>query len=263
MTDQALISSVLDQTRLLATWVRESDPALPVPSCPDWTLADLIEHVGATQQWVATLTEQRVVDPAAAFALTGDVAPAQPADWPDWLCRSADRAAEAFARAPSGADIFDPSGGHDGLTFWQRRLFGEVSVHRIDAALTVGRPYELTAPLAGVAIDDWLDTISSSGWAANVPGFAEAMRGDGQTIAWVADDIDRSWILRRGEAPLTMTRGDAATRAVTDVTVRGPAVDLLHVVSRRRPLDEDTACRVTGDRAELVHFVDNMTWVGA
>ena len=152
---------------------------------------------------------------------------------------------------------------NDGIAFWKRRLFGEVSVHRIDAALTVGRPYELAAPLAGVAIDDWLDTISSSGWAANVPGFAEAMRGAGQTIAWVADDIDRAWILCRGEAPLTLTRGDGATAADTDVTVRGPAVDLLHVVSRRRPLADDTSCRVTGDRAELVHLIDNMTWVGA
>ena len=51
--------------------------------------------------------------------------------------------------------------------------------------------------------------------------------------------------------------------AATDVTVHGPAVDLLHVVSRRRPLDEDTTCRVTGDRSELVHLIDNMKWVGA
>jgi hypothetical protein len=44
--------------------------------------------------------------------------------------------------------------------------------------------------------------------------------------------------------------------------VRGPAVDLLHVVSRRRPLSEDTTCRITGDRNELVHLIDNMKWVG-
>lgn len=263
MSDDTLITSVREQTRLLASWAGGADPALPVPSCPDWTLADLVEHVGSTQQWVAALTEERIVDPQAAFAVTWEKAPVQPAAWSDWLHRSADRAAAAFAGASTGAQIFDPSGGNDGLTFWQRRLFGEVSVHRIDAALTVGEPYELSARLAGVAVDDWLDTISSPGWAANVPGFADAMRGDGQTIAWVADDIDRTWILRRGEAPLTLTREGAHGVTTAGVTVRGPAVDLLHVVSRRRPLDADTACVVTGDRAELVHLIDNMRWIGA
>ena len=151
-------------------------------------MADLVEHVGATQQWVATLAEGRFSsDPQAAFAVAWEAAPAQATGWTDWLHRGADRAAAEFAGASSGADIFDPSGSNDGLTFWQRRLFGEVSVHRIDAALTVGRRYQLAAPLAGVAIDDWLDTISSAGWAANVPGFADAMRGDGQTIALVAE----------------------------------------------------------------------------
>jgi hypothetical protein len=183
--------------------------------------------------------------------------------WKDWLRAGADRAVAAFAGASSGADIFDPSGSNDGITFWTRRLFGEVSVHQIDAALTVGRAYQLAAPLAGVAIDDWLDTISSAGWAAYVPGFADAMRGDGQTIAWVADDIDRAWILRRGDAPLTLTREGGTTVGNTDVTVQGHAVDLLHVVSRRRPLGEDTACRVSGDRTELVHLIANMKWVGA
>ena len=70
MTDEALIDSVLEQTRLFASWVHDADPTLPVPSCPDWKLADLVEHVGATQQWVASLTEGRITDPQAAFALT-------------------------------------------------------------------------------------------------------------------------------------------------------------------------------------------------
>ncbi len=262
MADETLIDSVREQTRLFGSWVGDADPGLPVPSCPDWKLADLVEHVGATQQWVAALTEGKITDPQAAFALTWEKAPTQPTAWPEWLQGSAERAAAAFAGASSGADVFDPSGGNDGVTFWTRRLFGEMSVHRIDAALTLGRPYLLAAPLAGVAIDDWLDTTSSAAWAANVPGFADAMRGDGQIIAWVADDIDRAWVLRRGDEPLTLTWGDGSAGADADVRVQGPAVDLLQILSRRRPLGEDATCRVTGDRAELVHFLDHMTWIG-
>jgi hypothetical protein len=62
---------------------------------------------------------------------------------------------------------------------------------------------------------------------------------------------------------LTLTREGGTTVGNTYVTVQGPAVDLLHVVSRRRPLGEDTACRVSGDRTELVHLIANMKWVGA
>jgi uncharacterized protein (TIGR03083 family) len=263
MTDNALINSMLDQTRLVASWVNGADRTLQVPSCPEWKLTDLVEHVGTTQQWVATLVENRISDPASAFAVAWDQAPGQPSEWTAWLQSSAERAATALTGATSGRDVFDPSGGHDGISYWKRRLFGEISVHRIDAALTLGQAYELAAPLAGTAIDDWLDTISSAPWAANVPGFADAMRGDGQTIAWVADDIDRAWVLRRSEAPLTLTHTGAGDVRDVDVAVQGNAVDLLHVVSRRRPLEQAQACQVSGDRAELVHLIDNMNWVGA
>ncbi|HEU5483501.1 MAG TPA: maleylpyruvate isomerase family mycothiol-dependent enzyme [Microlunatus sp.] len=263
LTDSMLTDSMLDQTRQVASWVQGADAALPVPSCPEWKLADLVEHIGSTQQWVATLIENRITDPSAAFGLVGQPVPAQPGEWSSWLQGSADRAATAFAGGTAGADVFDPSGGGDGISFWRRRLFGEISVHRIDTALAVGQPYELDATLAGAAVDDWLDTISSPGWAANVPGFAAAMRGDGQTVAWVAEDIDRAWVLHRSDAPLTLTRTEAGEVGEVGAAVRGNAVDLLQVVSRRRPLAQDDAFRVTGDRGELTHLIDHMDWVGA
>lgn len=263
MTTDVLTSSMLDQTRLVASWVHAADPTQPVPSCPDWELSDLVEHIGATQQWVAKLIANHITDPAAAFALTGTVAPKLATDWQGWLQDSADQAAAALAGATPGRDVFDPSGGNDGISFWRRRVFGEITVHRIDAALTVGQSYELAAPLAGMAIDDWLDTISSAGWATQVAGFAEAMRGDGQTIAWVADDIDRAWVLRRTDAPLVLATTAVDGVGKVDAVVRGNAVDLLQVVSRRRSLDQDTACRITGDRAEVNHLIGHMDWVGA
>ena len=167
--------------------------------------------------------------------------------------------AATFASATDERDVFDPSGGGNGVAFWYQRIFGEIAVHRIDAAFALDRAYQIDAPLAVAAIDDWLGNMASSGWAANVPGFTEAMRGEGQTIAWVADDADQAWLLRRTEAPLVLThdRGDA------DVTIHGPARELLQVVSRRRPLDAAESCAVVGDRDELIHLIDHMNWVAA
>src|SRR4051794_38094106 len=101
MTDDNLIDSVVAQTREFASWVADADPDLPVPSCPDWTLAKLVDHVGATQQWVARLVEDRISDPAAAFGVAWEQAPQDPAAWAAWLQTGTDRAVAAFAAPPA------------------------------------------------------------------------------------------------------------------------------------------------------------------
>jgi hypothetical protein len=34
-----------------------------VPITPEWTITDLVEHVGRTQHWVAEIIERRITDP--------------------------------------------------------------------------------------------------------------------------------------------------------------------------------------------------------
>ena len=264
----SLIDSVIDQSRDVAAMIAGADPATPVPSCPDWTLRDLVEHVGATQRWVTRLVADQVADPMAAFSIASEKAPNDPGAWPEWLENGAASAAAAFDSAPAGAAVFDPALSGDGLGYWSARLFGEVSVHRIDAALATGSPYVLDPDLAGEAIDEWLSNLTSAGWAANVPGFSDAMRGNGETVRWSAPGIDRSWTVRRTEAPLELVRGTSSTGTGTatqdaTVTIEGDPLDLLFVISRRRPMDDAIQCTVVGDRAELDHFVGHMVWVGA
>jgi uncharacterized protein (TIGR03083 family) len=263
--DAKLLDSTVVQTREVSRWIEGADPAAPVPTCPGWTLTELVEHIGSTQRWVATLVAEAITDPGAAFALGWAEAPADPSRWPGWLLEGADGLQRTFEAATDGRAVFDPSGGDDGVTFWSRRSFGEISVHRIDAAFALDRTYQLDPPSAAAAIEDWLSTIASSGWAANVPGFRDAMRGDGQRIAWVADDADRAWLLRRTDAPLVLDRDRArgGRDADADVTISGPACELLQIVSRRRRLDAAELCTVAGDRRELDHLIDNMNWVGA
>jgi uncharacterized protein (TIGR03083 family) len=256
--EMILLDATVGQTREVARWVEGAEPGAPVPTCPGWTLTDLVGHIGATQRWVTRLVAERVSDPGAAFSL-GWESPPGPSSWSDWLVEGAEGAAATLAAATDGREVFDPSGGGDGVGYWSQRIFGEIAVHRIDAAFTLGRAYVIDPLLAAAAIEDWLGTMASSGWAANVPGFAEAMRGHGETIAWVAEDADRAWLLRRTDAPLVLTRerGDA------DVTILGPAHELLQVVSRRRALDAAGSSRVVGRRDELVHLIDHMRWIGA
>ena len=257
--DIKLLESTVNQTKELAGWVGQSEPGAPIPTCPGWTLTDLVDHVGATQRWVGRLVGESISDPGTAFSIGWESAPADPSDWGSWLVDGAHGVKATFAGATDDRVVFDPSGGGNGVAFWSQRVFGEISVHRIDAAFALDRTYRIDPTLAVAAIEDWLTTMASSGWAANVPGFADAMRGDGQTIAWVADDADQAWLLRRTEAPLILThdRGDA------DVTIHGPARELLQIVSRRLPLDAAESSTVVGDLDELTHLIEHMTWIAA
>ena len=44
--------------------VRGTDPSTPVPTCPDWTVAELVRHAGAVHRWagqmVAALAQERL-----------------------------------------------------------------------------------------------------------------------------------------------------------------------------------------------------------
>jgi len=51
------------QTARFAAAVRDADPAMPVPTCPAWTLAELTSHVGFGHRWAALILEQRATGP--------------------------------------------------------------------------------------------------------------------------------------------------------------------------------------------------------
>src|SRR6266498_239736 len=47
----------------IADAVYDADLALRVPTCPEWTLVDLVQHVGAAHRWAADMIERRVTAP--------------------------------------------------------------------------------------------------------------------------------------------------------------------------------------------------------
>ncbi|MGW3352918.1 maleylpyruvate isomerase family mycothiol-dependent enzyme [Nonomuraea rubra] len=256
MDTSAYVKAVVEQTRTLAEWVDGKNATAPVPTCPKWTLADLVDHVGGTQRMVAMLVGERMSEPSRAYA--GYVpGPADSGQWRDWLAEGAAEAKRAFDSADDDTPVWDPSGGAAGVPFWSRRLFGEACVHRADAAAALGLPYELAPELAVAATEDWLATMTSRGYWENRPDFAAAMRGNGQTLHFHATDAPGEWVARREPDQVVLER--AHTKA--DVAVRGPAAELLLVLSRRRPLGAASALEVLGDRALFQLWIEHMDWV--
>jgi uncharacterized protein (TIGR03083 family) len=258
------LASVAEQTKTFADRVHGQDPSTPVPTCPEWTLAELVGHVGATQRMVAILVGGRLTDPTAAFT-DMDTGPADPAAWRDWLADTSAAALEAYRGVTDSTPVWDPSGTAPGVPFWARRLFGEIVVHGVDAAIAVGAPCEVAPEHAVEAIDDWLETMTSPGYAAARPDFVDAIHDTGHALHFHATDTGTGWRVRRKPELVVLERVHAEATANADVTAdataRGPAAELLLVLTRRRPLDAAGNLQLLGDRALLDHWIEHMDWV--
>jgi uncharacterized protein (TIGR03083 family) len=256
MDTTAYLKTVVEQSGTFADWVHGKDPTTPVPTCPEWTLTELVDHVGGTQRTITMVVGERMSEPSRAFA-SYVPGPTDSGEWRAWLNDGAAQARKAFASVTDDTPVWDPSGGEAGVRFWSRRLFAEACVHRADVAAALDLPYELAPDLASEAIEDWLDVLTSRGYWENRPGFADAMRGQGQTLHFHTTDASGEWVARREADQVVLER----THTKADVAVRGPAADLLLVISRRRPLDAAPALEVHGDRALFTHWIDHMDWV--
>ena len=151
----------------------------------------------------------------------------------------------------------DPSGDAAGVLFWSRRLFGEACVHRADAAAALDLRYELAPEPAVAALEDWPDTMTSRGYWRTGP--TSPMRSAAAARPFISTRSTRpgsGWPAgNRTWSCLERTDGEA------DLTVRGPAAELLLVLTRRRPLDAVPALDIEGDRALLDHWIEHMDWV--
>ncbi|GAA1304487.1 maleylpyruvate isomerase family mycothiol-dependent enzyme [Pseudonocardia xinjiangensis] len=252
--------ALMDQTAQFAETVRHAAADAPVPTCPEWTLSQLVEHVGQTQHWVASIVEKRVSDPSqipTSFAAL----PADQDAWPSWLADGASLLAAACVDAGPDAPVWNPAGdARSGTRFWLPRVLAETIIHRADAAATADVAYQLDAELAAGAVSDHLAMMTSPGWAAQRPDSAEALRGSGQTLYLHADDEPSlgeagRWFIERGAEGATWHQRPG----VADVTVRGPATSLLLMLTRRRSISAalDDSLHASGDLDLLTHWVDH------
>ncbi|MFL6119221.1 maleylpyruvate isomerase family mycothiol-dependent enzyme [Actinophytocola sp.] len=251
--------ALLDHTRRLAECALAAGGDAAVPTCPEWTVAGLVQHVGQTQRWVSELIERRVTDPS---ELPTEMAepPAEPQAWPAWLSDAAARAAAACSDAALEASVFNAAGDNrTGAQFWLHSLLNEAVVHGFDAAVAAGHDYDLDADIAAGLITNHLAMLTSPTWAAQRPDSAAAMRGTNETLHWHATDepglgAAGEWFIERRPDGVSWQHGHGKA----DVTVHGPAKSLLLVLTRRLPLTGAHADGVTIDgNAELAQH-----WLG-
>ncbi|MEV4512674.1 maleylpyruvate isomerase family mycothiol-dependent enzyme [Dactylosporangium sp. NPDC049525] len=253
--------AIVEYTRRLAESAVAAGPDAAVPTAPEWTVADLVEHVGQTQHWVAAIIERRITDPTQ-LPTEMAVLPTDPGDWQAWLAESAQRVASACSDDALDAPVFNPAADErSGTRFWMASVLNETVVHGVDAANAADRPADVDADIAAALISNHLAMLTSPTWAMQRSESAQALRGTGQTLQWLATDTAAdagAWFVERRPDGATWQPG---TRPA-DVTVTGPAGSLLLALTRRLPLTGDaTGISVDGDTALAQHWLDNTAHV--
>src|SRR5215213_10230771 len=244
---------LVTQTGLVREVVAGADLSATVPTAPDWTLADLLRHIGGNLRAVeqAVRTGVPVTEPER--EVPGHAGPggdAQAAEAAATTLRSAGPDAQAQIwdiRWPTAA--------------WARRAAHDLVVHRADAAGTVGAAYRVDGDLAVDAVDEFLDLLSglaaAEAGAAGAATTAAADPGPGGTVHLHATDADpglsAEWLLVPD--PPGFRWRHAHEKAT--VAVRAPLADVLRVVTRRLPPDAD-GVEVVGDRAVLDAWLDRL-----
>ncbi|MEV4534412.1 maleylpyruvate isomerase family mycothiol-dependent enzyme [Asanoa sp. NPDC049518] len=251
--------AIIEHSRRLAASATAAGPGAAVPTTPEWTVAELVAHVGQTQHWVAEMVEQRITDPT---KLPTEMAafPADPAAWQGWLSESARRVASACSDEALDAPVFNAAGDErSGTRFWLASSLNEAVVHGFDAAEAAGRPADVEADIAVALISNHLAMLTSPTWELRRSASAHAIRGTGQTLQWLATDDAGAWFVERRPDGATWQHG----RQPADVTVSGPAGSLFLTLVRRLPLTDGTAgdINIEGDQALVRHWLDNTAHV--
>ncbi|MFC5997070.1 maleylpyruvate isomerase family mycothiol-dependent enzyme [Pseudonocardia hispaniensis] len=241
-------AAFLDQTALFAELTRTADPQAPVPTCPGWTIRNLITHVGRGERWSATIVRTRASEPVDPRTVADGKPPADADGAATWL---RDGAADLLA-AVDGVGAQVPVWTFTGprpAEWWIRRRLHEVVAHRADAALALGVPYDLAPELAADAVSEWLDLLTVPRREAGEPPLS-----DGATMHLHATDeglgAAGEWMVRPAGERIAWEHGHAKGT----VAVRGAASDLFLALLRRIPA-EPPRVEVLGDREVLARFL--------
>ncbi len=211
----------------MVAFVRYADragPTAPVPTCPDWTVLDLVAHQGMVHRWAAALLRgQQDVD-ADALEAQGRAEP-DPLAW--LLAGAADLAGVLDRAAPdTRAPVFlrDAPAPRE---FWARRQCHETTVHAADA---------LSAALGRLPVpaDTWIDDdVAVDGIDELLGGFLtrprSQLRCDDDAVLVVApDDAVDWWRVRLGPRPAVTERLTGPRHGLDDAdwVLGGSAVDL-------------------------------------
>ena len=223
-------------TDRFAQTVATADPASPVPACPEWTVRDLVAHLGNVHAWAEQIV--RAGDPDSDEEEPG-------ADLATWYAERAARLRATLAAVDPDRPTWNFVGQGEVASFWVRRQLHETTMHTVD--LDQARGVEPRVEPT-VADDGILETFEVFGPRMVQRGFGAVLDGP---VELRATDTGAHWTLVpvAGAAP----RIAGLHEPVSVVgSIAGRAQDVLTALWKRTPADLLTR---SGDEEALSRFL--------
>ncbi|WP_345522331.1 maleylpyruvate isomerase family mycothiol-dependent enzyme [Nocardioides conyzicola] len=208
----ALLATATDDfTRTIG----EVDPVAVVPSCPGWTVTDLVDHVGGVHQWA----QHAVVE---GNPEGQPESPAPGADLPSWYAGHATALRDTLTTV--GPDVPAWTFGTERTAgWWLRRQTHETLMHTRDLLAAGDRVDEWTVEPA--LAWDGVAEVATEFYPRQVRlGRTDPLPG---TLRLIATDVDAE--------PITIGAAEPV------VEVRAPAAEVLLLLWHRRTSDDAAA----------------------
>lgn len=208
LSHEELVNRLSHVVETFAAGASAGDPQVGVPTCPGWSIGDLVVHLGDVHRWATRAIEDRV---------NGDRSfrPDPDESLAGWYRESAEGLLHALRTTPIDQDVWSFGPPPHRVTFWSRRQLHETMVHLWDLQSATGSADAIDESVAR----DGIDEVCSMFYPRQV-----RLGRMGELACTVAfDDGTGRWLLGPGDHP--------------DVIVRGAAADLLLLVWKRVPLE--------------------------
>jgi uncharacterized protein (TIGR03083 family) len=237
------VAALRREGALLAEAAARSDLDAAIPTCPEWSMRDLVRHMGDVHRWAAAHVAERRSEP---IRKVEEVAGPLPDDAHllRWFREGHAALVDTLETAAPDTQCWTFLPAPSPLAFWARRQAHETGIHRADAE----SPAQLTTSFPPDFAVDGIDELLLGFFSR--PG--EELQGDSlRTLHVHATDTEGEWLIRLGRESMEVRREHAAA----DCAVRGPASDLhLLLWNRRMPAGLD----VEGDTSILSFWRETM-----
>lgn len=236
------VDAIRRETDLLVAAAESAGPDATVPSCPGWTVRELVRHTGGFHRWAHThVADRRTTElPEAQEPEVMNTWPTDPDDFAAllaWFRAGSDALVDTMTATDPELDCWFFLPAPSGAVFWARRQAHETGIHRADAQLAAGHLDAFPTDHAADGVDELVRGFMGTR--------SRRLRSDPPVkFALAATDADAGWHVTVGPDSVEV----ADNGADADCTVRGSASDLYLFVWNR--IGTETL-EVSGDPAVL------------
>ena len=222
----------------------EIDLASPIPTCPDWTMRDLLLHLGGIHRWAGS----HVRDSLPGLLQTDliDIFERLPEDLElvDWYRAELELLVRSLRDAPADLDCATFLKCVSPLHHWARRQAHETCIHRADVESVIRTLTPVDTEFALDGIDELVDGFVTR-------RFMKLRSSPPRTLGIAPDGADRVWVLAITNEPVVVT----SVMTDCDCVVSGDASNIYFALWNRIPASR---LSVNGDSSVLGLFFERI-----